>query len=303
MDEKLLTILSEIRAELRRWRISRYIFRGIIFALLIFLITFSAGNVDKKPEHFVATVKIEGVISSTSYASAEKINGALEKAFKNHGTRAVFLLINSPGGSPVQAGRIYRQIVRLKKDKKIPVYAFIDDIGASGAYYIAAAADKIYADPSAIVGSIGVITQGVGYGELLNKIGLEDRTFTAGEHKSFLNPARPIDDAEKAHLDSLLTELHKQFIDAVKAGRGDKLKENPDLFSGLFWTGTQAQKLGLIDGTDDREVILKKDFVGNKEVDFSAPKDFLEELMHGAATESKAAIKEEMRTKFQFLSK
>lgn len=303
MDEKLLTILSEIRAELRRWRISRYIFRGIIFAILILLITFGAGSVDKKPEHFIATVKIEGVIASKSYASAEKINKAVEKAFNARGTRAVFLLINSPGGSPVQAGRIYRQIVRLKKEKKIPVYAFIDDIGASGAYYIAAAADKIYADPSAIVGSIGVITQGVGYGELLDKIGLEDRTFTAGEHKSFLNPARPVDETEKAHLDSLLTELHKQFIDAVKAGRGDKLKENPDLFSGLFWTGTQAQELGLIDGIDDREVIIKKDFAGNKEVDFSAPKDFLDELMQGAAAESKAAIKEEMRTKFQFLSK
>ncbi|SUO97713.1 signal peptide peptidase SppA [Suttonella ornithocola] len=287
--------IKELRAR-RRWKI----IGRIVWVLLIVL--FMAGIFGRYSETkltikepFIAYINIDGVISASDYANAEDINKALEKAFENKQAKAVFLNINSPGGSPVQSGQVFRMIKRLKEERAdLPVYAFINDTGASGAYYIAAAADKIYADPASVVGSIGVIAGGIGYGKLLEKLGIEDRTHTAGEHKAFLNPAQPEKPEEVAHLQGLLTDLHQQFIAAVKKGRGDRLQDaaHPEIFSGLFWSGEQALALGLVDSLDDMRVVVKQQFDDAPLVDFSAPRSVWEEVMMNTAMQGKASLRQ-----------
>ena len=196
----------------------------------------------------IAVVKVSGVISSQAPANAKAILANVERALEEEDAKALVLHINSPGGSPVQAGIVYDEIKALQAtypDK--PVYAVIDDVGASGAYYIAVAADKIYADKASVVGSIGVIASGFGFTGLIDNLGIERRTYTAGSNKDFLDPFKPEQAQQKQDMDKLLEIIHQQFIDTVKAGRGDRLAEDPDLFSGLFWTGEQAVELGLID--------------------------------------------------------
>ena len=252
----LASVVEQRRA--RRWSI---FFKLLTFGyiLLIFL-TLGRGcssaptgidAVDTSEPH-LAVVELQGVISSGDEANAYDVNEALTSAFENSNSKAVVLDINSPGGSPVQSDEIWQNMMELRKeypDKKL--YAVIGDIGASGAYYIASAADEIYVNPSSLVGSIGVIMSSYNIEGLMDKVGVKDRTMTAGEYKDILSLSRPLTDYEVAHVDKVLANTHKHFIDAVKEGRGDRLK-NPEqnkLFSGLFWTGEQSIELGLADKT------------------------------------------------------
>jgi protease-4 len=212
-----------------------------------------------------ALINIRGTIDATGDASAEKINGALQSAFEDKGTVGVILRINSPGGSPVQSGIVNDEIQRLRgKYPAIPLYVVVEDICASGGYYIASAADKIYVDKASIVGSIGVLMDGFGFTEAMNKLGIERRLLTAGENKGFLDPFSPQDQKQKQHAQLLLGEIHQQFINVVRKGRGKRLQETPEMFSGLMWTGAQSIKMGLADdfGTVDsvaRDVIKAED--------------------------------------------
>lgn len=257
LEKTLMATIDEQR-KARRWGI---FFKLLTFAYIIFVIVIagrgcspvgkSAMPIESTKPH-LAVVDVFGVISSTTPANAYDVSNALEDAFANEHAKAIALNINSPGGSPVQSDEIWQTIMDLKKqnpDKK--VYAVIGDIGASGAYYIASAADEIWVNPSSLVGSIGVIMSGYNVEKLLDKVGLQDRTMTAGEYKDIMSMSRPMRDDEKEHIQALLDTTHQNFIDAVKAGRGDRLKdpEGNKLFSGLFWTGKQSLTLGLADKT------------------------------------------------------
>lgn len=287
--------LAELKAK-RRWKIIfRFIFIGLAVLYLAVMTQIGQKNkVKTVHEPHVALIHISGVIGAQEQSNARDINEVLKNAFSNDQTQAVVLNINSPGGSPVQSGQIYREIMRLKKENKIPVYAFIEDMGASGAYYIAAAADQIYADPASIVGSIGVISGGVGVGDLLKKLGLESRIFTAGAHKAFLNPAEPLKKEELAHMQTLLDDLHQQFIAAVKEGRGERInaEKNPELFSGLFWSGTQALPLGLVDSLDDFSQVLARDFKDIAVIDYTPEKSPWEAFLRQTASQGKILLRE-----------
>lgn len=209
---------------------------------------------------------MRGIIADQQEASADNLITSLRKAFEDDNTRGVILRINSPGGSPVQSGYVYDEIKRLRAlnpDKKL--YAVITDLGASGAYYIAAAADEIYADKASLVGSIGVTAAGFGFVDTLEKLGVERRTYTAGEHKAFLDPFQPEKPEERAFWQDVLQTTHQQFIAQVKAGRGDRLKDDPDMFSGLVWSGEQAVDLGLVDGLSSTSAVAR-DIIGVEEV-------------------------------------
>jgi len=262
--------LNEARAR-RRWSI---FFKLIWLALAIAIFAAAMGWIgrgvstsDSVGRH-TALVKLEGEISDNSKASAENINAALVAAFKDPDSVAVVLNINSPGGSPVQSARIYNEIKRLRKDyQDKPIYVVVDELCASGGYYVAAAADKIFVDGSSLVGSIGVIYQGFGADKAIEKLGLENRTVTAGENKAFMDPFSPMKPEHKAHLEAMLADVHQQFIKAVKDGRGSRLKDStPGLFSGLIWSGTKAIDNGLVDGlgTVDsvaRDIVKAEDLV------------------------------------------
>ena len=223
---------------------------------------------------------MRGAISADEEASADRIIGAMRDAFDNEDALGLILRINSPGGSPVQSGYVFDEIIRLKSTRPdFPVYAVIMDIGASGAYYIAAAADEIYADKASLVGSIGVVGSGFGFVEAMDKLGVERRLYTSGEHKAFLDPFSPQREEEKVFWEGVLDTTHKQFIAQVKLGRGDRLANNPDLFSGLVWTGEQAMEHGLVDGLASSSQVAR-DFLGTEElVSYTINKDPFVEFM------------------------
>ena len=255
----------------RRW--------GIFFKLLTFLYLFIAllllspaldlQKTAARGEVHTALVEVRGMIADEEAASADNIVTALRAAFEDSKTKGVVLRINSPGGSPVQSGYIYDEIRRLRDEHKdIKVYAVISDLGASGAYYIASAADEIYADKASLVGSIGVTAASFGFVDAMGKLGVERRVYTSGEHKAFLDPFQPQKPEETEFWRGVLKTTHQQFIESVKRGRGDRLKvgEHPELFSGLVWSGEQALELGLVDKLGSasfvaREVIGAKDIV------------------------------------------
>ncbi|WP_330924714.1 S49 family peptidase [Candidatus Sororendozoicomonas aggregata] len=259
----------------RRW--------GIFFKLLTFTLMFAIVGliylsskdvlpVSAPAGSHTALVNLRGPISDDGDASADNIVIGLRAAFKDKGTKAVMLRINSPGGSPVQSGYIYDEIVRLRKlYPDIPLYAVITDIGASGAYYVAAAADAIYADKASLVGSIGVVSSGFGYVDAMKKLGITRRTYTSGEHKAFMDPFLPRDKEAAKLWQASLETIHQQFIDSVKAGRGDRLKKNKDLFSGMIWSGEQAMDLGLIDGLGSAGFVAR-DIVGQADIVDFTPK-------------------------------
>ncbi|MDO4643429.1 MAG: signal peptide peptidase SppA [Cardiobacteriaceae bacterium] len=280
----------------RRWSIFFRLFWAAYFIfLLLTLIGLSRdGGKEGSPsvhDKHIAVVEIHGLIAADMEANADEIIENLERAFKNPNTEAVFLDINSGGGSPVQSGAVYRAIQRLKSEHKLPVYAVIADVGASGAYYIAAAADEIYADPASIVGSIGVISHNLGYRELLNKVGLDPRTFTSGEHKNFLAGDQPLKPEEIAHLQSLLDNMHAQFIKAVRDGRGSRLKEQPDIFSGLFWTGEQALPLGLIDALGDKDALRSAKFKDCELVLYTTEHSPLKKILREVGAEASTSLR------------
>ena len=270
-ERKVLERLAfEALAEEKRRRRWGIFFKLLGFAYLILALGLfvdwgdSAEKLADGKKHS-ALVELNGVISSRSEASAERITEALQNAFKDKTTQGVILRINSPGGSPVQSGIINDEIRRLRaKYPQIPLYVVVEDLCASGGYYVAAAADKIFVDKASIIGSIGVLMDGFGFTGSMEKIGVERRLLTAGENKGFLDPFSPQQPKQVEHAKLLLEDVHKQFIEVVRKGRGKRLKESPELFSGLMWTGQQAIDLGLADGYGSagyvaREVIKAED--------------------------------------------
>lgn len=254
----------------RRWKIIRF------FVLLaVFLVVFLAqpqnwGGGKPSASRYTALVELDGVIATDTLASADNIVAGLRTAFESKSTAGVILRANSPGGSPVQSRYVYDEIKRLREkypDK--PLYAVVGDVCASGCYYIVAAADKIYANPSSLVGSIGVIMSTFGLTEAAKKLGVERRLFTAGENKGFLDPFSPVRPEERRHVQQMLERIHKQFIQAVRDGRGQALKENKDTFSGLFWTGDQAKDMGLVDEFGSTSYVAREVIKAEEIVDFS----------------------------------
>ncbi|MBE0473189.1 S49 family peptidase [Rhodoferax sp.] len=250
----------------RRWRTFVRLTWLLFFAALVWL-AFDQGisNPNVSTPH-TAVIEIKGEIASDAEASAELILAAARAAFEDVGAQAVLLLINSPGGSPVQAGIINDEIKRLKALYNKPVYAVVEESAASAAYYIAVSADKIFVDKASIVGSIGVLMDGFGFTGLMDKLGVERRLMTAGENKGFLDPFSPQTETQRAFAQAMLNQIHQQFITVVKDGRGERLKETPATFSGLFWSGQQAVEMGLADqlGSLDyvaREVIKAEDII------------------------------------------
>ena len=275
--EKLaLAALKEQRRS-RRWGIF-FKLLGFAYLTLLLLIALDWRVRDglTAGKH-TALVDVVGVIDPKGDASADRVTAALQSAFKDKNTQGVVLRINSPGGSPVQAGIIYDEIRRLRGVyPNVPMYAVVEDICASGGYYIAAATDRIYVDKASIVGSIGVVMDGWGFTGTMGKLGVERRVLVSGENKAFLDPFSPVDVKQKKHAQSMLDDIHKQFIDVVRKGRGKRLKESSDVFSGLLWTGARSIELGLSDdfGSVDfvaREVIKAEDIV-----DFTQKENFAE---------------------------
>jgi protease-4 len=265
---KLATAALKEQRRARRWGIffKLLTFAYITFLLVLFVDWEGRAEMASGKKH-TAMVELNGTIAPGSDASADKVIAALQAAFKDKNTQGVVLRINSPGGSPVQSQTIYDEMRRLrKKYPEIPLYAVVEDVCASGGYFVAAGADRIYVGKASIVGSIGVLMNGFGFTGLMDKLGVERRLMTAGENKGFMDPFSPQTEKHRAYAQQMLDQIHRQFIDVVKTGRGKRLKEAPDLFSGLFWTGQQAIDMGLADqlGNIDyvaREVIKAEDVV------------------------------------------
>lgn len=279
--EKLVMSLQSEKRLSRRWGIFfKLLTFAYLFALLAIVWTPFSGSLEATIGKHTAVVEINGPIAADELASADNIVGSLRSAFEQENAVAVILRINSPGGSPVQSGYIYDEIKRLREeypDKK--VYAVISDIGASGAYYIAAAADEIYANRASLVGSIGVVAGGFGFTGVMDKLGVERRLYTSGENKAFLDPFSPEQEQEVAFWQDVLANTHRQFIEAVKAGRGDRLADDERLFSGLIWSGEQALELGLIDGLGSTSHVARQ-IVGQEDlVDYSHRKGPLRDLV------------------------
>ncbi len=251
----------------------------VVMAWMIFSPTKSGtgSGASGSMEH-TAVVEIRGEIMAGSDASAEFVVSALKSAFEDSSAKGIVLLINSPGGSPVQAGIINDEIRRLKAIHKKPVIAVVEETCASAAYYIAVAADEIYVDKASIVGSIGVLMDSFGFTGLMEKLGVERRLMTAGENKGFLDPFSPQTEGQKKHAQGMLDQIHKQFIDTVKAGRGKKLKETPDMFSGLFWSGQQAVELGLADGLGNLDSVARDVIKAEELVDYTRRENVAERL-------------------------
>ncbi|MFS2159617.1 S49 family peptidase [Pseudomonas sp. Pseusp122] len=269
LEKTLLAGIQEQRRS-RRWGIffKSLTFIYLIGALFMFSPLMDVEKGASRKDSHTALIEIKGMIADSEMASADNIVGSLREAFKDEKTKGIILRINSGGGSPVQSGYVYDEIRRLRAEKpNIKVYAVIADLGASGAYYIASAADQIYADKASLVGSIGVTAATFGFVGTMEKLGVDRRVYTSGEHKAFLDPFQPPKAEETQFWQSVLDTTHKQFIASVKQGRGDRLKDkdHPELFSGLVWTGEQALPLGLIDGLGNASSVAR-DVIGEKKI-------------------------------------
>ncbi len=262
----------------RRWGI---FFKLLGFAYLTFLILIV---LDWRPggeslTKHTALVDLDGAIEAKGNASADNVTSALQNAFKDKNTQGVILRCNSPGGSPVQSGIIYDEIRRLRKlHPDTPMYAVVEDVCASGGYYIVAAADKIYVDKASIIGSIGVRMDQFGFVDAIAKLGVERRSFTAGDNKDFLDPFLPLEPRQVAHAKEMLGEIHQQFIEVVKQGRGKRLKDSPELFSGLFWTGAKSIDLGLADGLGTVDTVARDVIKAEEIVDYTQKENVAERL-------------------------
>ena len=277
VEELARESLKERRAK-RRWRVFLWLTFFVLVGFSVQRCTQvdagQQGGNDAKPAHFVASISVEGPIAggggNEEVVSATRVNRALRRAFDDQRVVGVILRINSPGGSPVQAGAIVDEIRRLRrKHPDKPVHAVIEEMGASAAYYIASAADNIYVDKASLVGSIGAILSNYGIQDAMNKLGIERRTQTAGKNKAILDPTAPITPEQKAHLQSILDNIHRQFISAVKEGRGQRLKESPDMFSGLVWTGERSIALGLADGLGSVDSVARDVLNTEAVIDYS----------------------------------
>jgi protease-4 len=281
LEKIALRALDEQRRA-RQWTI----LIRLLWLTLLFLIVAAAlgwiGGSAKEPirtGRHTALVDLKGVIGVESKASADKMIHALNEAFKDKHTQGVVLRINSPGGSPVQAGYINDEIRRLRaKHPDIPLHVVVQDLCASGGYYVAAAADRIYVDKASLVGSIGVIMGGFGFTKAMEKLGVDRRAYTAGENKDFLDPFAPENPAHREHVQKMLDEIHQQFIKVVRDGRGKRLKESPEIFSGLVWTGERAVALGLADEFGSLDSVARDVIKAETIVDFTPDDNYLEQL-------------------------
>lgn len=284
-DKWMESTITERRRS-RRWKIFfRFLFITFLFASLantVYFLHFAAAGKDELVERHLGIVDVKGVIDADEEATASRINEGLRRALEADQIAAVVLRINSPGGSPVQSQRVYEEIRFLEEEHPdTPILAWVEDMGASGAYYIASAAQDIYAAPSSLVGSIGVISSGFGFRDAIDKLGVERRVFTAGENKAFMDPFTPVTEDQRDFWESVLSSTHEQFIADVKAGRGDRLKGGDDIFSGLVWTGEQAKGLGLIDEVLTLEQLSRK-LIGSVELRNYTPRlSTLERLTKG----------------------
>ncbi len=284
----------------RRWGIFFKLWAlGLATALVLMFTGFfdKAGSATHGTSQHTAVVEISGVIDSDGAASAESINGALQAAFKDSSTAAVLLKINSPGGSPVQAGMIYDEILRLRKlHPKKPIYAVIEEICASGGYYVAAATDKIFVDKASLVGSIGVLMDGFGFTGLMEKLGVERRLLTAGENKGFLDPFSPQNETQRKFVQTMLAEIHQQFIDAVKNGRGQRLKESPDMFTGLIWSGVKSIELGLADAQGTMDSVARDVVKVENMVDFTPRENIIDRFSRRIGTSAGDTVVRSLRS-------
>lgn len=283
--------------EQRRTRFWGIFFKLLTFAYLSVLLAmlYNWGS-DRERVHrgkHTALVEVQGVLEANGEANADDITSALQSAFKDRSTQGVILRINSPGGSPVQAGIIYDEIRRLRTQyPNIPMYTVVEDVCASGGYYVAAATDKIFVDKASLVGSIGVRLDTWGFTGLMDKLGVERRAFSAGANKDFLDPFKPLDPTQVKHAEAMLGQIHQQFIDVVKTGRGKRLKDDPELFSGLFWTGERSIELGLTDGYGSVESVARDVIKAEEVVDFTRRENLAERFARKFGAGSAKAVME-----------
>jgi protease-4 len=263
----------------RRWKMGLRLGWLLLWLLVLWQVFSHNQTSTSITKPHTALVNIKGEIADGADASAENVVASMRAALEDSGSQALILLINSPGGSPVQAGIISDEIVRLKELHRKPIYAVVEESCASAAYYIAAATDKIYVNKASIVGSIGVLMDGFGFTGLMDKLGVERRLMTAGENKGFLDPFSPQTEAQRKHAQFMLNHIHSQFIAVVKKGRGDRLKETPDMFSGLFWTGQQAVDLGLADELASLDHVAREVVKAEDLVDYSRHDNVAERLV------------------------
>lgn len=278
--ERVVLEAQTERRRARRWGVLlKLLTLGYLFTLLWLLLPAEIAEKVKQTSAHTALVDLSGIIAPELKASADRVVKGLRAAFEDEQTRGVILRINSPGGSPVQAGQINDEIRRLrKKYPKIPLYAVVTDICASGGYYAAVAADQIYVDKASILGSIGVLMNGFGFEEALGKLGIERRLLTAGEHKGILDPFSPFPETERRYVQGVLEQLHQQFIRVVKEGRGERLKGGEELFSGLFWSGEEGVALGLADGLGSAGYVARELIGAEEVVDFTQKRDLWDDL-------------------------
>ncbi len=274
--EKLAMASLNEQKTARRWSV---FFKILLFVYLFTLLAYAVGWVVKDGKAVIgehtALINISGVILPGGEVNAEAVSGSLKDAYENKGTKGIILRINSPGGSPVQAGIINEEIKRQKKlHPKIPVYAVVEDICASGGYYIAAAADKIYVDKASIVGSIGVLMDGYGFTGTMEKLGIERRLLTAGKNKAMLDPFSPVNPEHEKYAKKMLDEIHEQFKSVVREGRGSRLHETEETFSGLFWTGEESIKMGLADALGNTDYVAREVIKQKEIIDFTYQESF-----------------------------
>lgn len=303
LEKLAFATLNEQRAR-RRWNIFfRLLTLGIIGFAVWLAFDFGNQGVEVVGPH-TALIEIDGTIESGTTGSADSVVPALNRAYSDDKSVGIILRINSPGGSPVQAGIINDEIMRLREEfPRKPLYVVVDEICASGGYYIAAAADKIFVNKASIVGSIGVLMEGFGFTGLMDKVGVERRLMTAGENKGFLDPFSPQSAEQKSYAQEMLNEVHQQFIDVVRQGRGERLKEAPETFSGLFWSGSKAVEMGLADGFGTVDTVARDELKTEEIVDYTQHEALSERLLKkfggavgdGAATSISGIFKPNLR--------
>ncbi|MDO5086358.1 MAG: S49 family peptidase [Comamonadaceae bacterium] len=276
--EKLLLADARERRAARRWRMFKSVLWMLLFGAFIYFMVADQLPASAPATPHTAMVAIRGEIAAEAEASAENVLPALRSAMEERNAKALVLLIDSPGGSPVQAGLVHDEIRRLRKLHNKPVYAVVEETCASAAYYIAAAADRIYVDKASLVGSIGVLMDGFGFVGTLDKLGVERRLLTAGHNKGFLDPFSPQSETHRQHAQAMLDQIHRQFIQVVKEGRGPRLKETPETFSGLFWTGEQAIGLGLADAYGSLDGVAREVVKAEEVVDYTHKANVAERL-------------------------
>jgi protease-4 len=276
-EQAMLQFLRERRTE-RRWRVFFRLAWLLVFVTLAYAVLVHRPQVVPPSGPHTALIEVRGEIASDSEAGAETLIAGLKNAFEDTSAQAIVLRINSPGGSPVQAGIVYDEIIRLKAKYRKKVYAVVEEMCASGAYYIAVAADDIYVDKASLVGSIGVLMDGFGFVGLMDKLGIERRLLTAGENKGMLDPFSPQNEKHRAFAQALINQVHQQFIAVVKEGRGNRLKENDETFSGLFWNGEQAVKLGLADDFGTLDFVAREVIKAEEVIDYTPRESLAERL-------------------------